>query len=76
MDRAISSSEANQHFSEMLRDVQGGETFVVTSHGRPVAKIVPIVADAQRRSVDALLGFLQDLPRRRAGSWTRDSLYD
>lgn len=31
MDRAISATDANQRFSEVLRDVQEGESFVVLS---------------------------------------------
>ena len=42
MERAISASEANQRFSELLREVQEGESFVVTSRGRPVAKVTPV----------------------------------
>lgn len=76
MERAISASDANQHFSEMLRDVQDGESYVVMSRGRPVARVVPIDRDSQRRSVNTLLEFVQQLPRRHAGEWTRDDLYD
>jgi prevent-host-death family protein len=75
MDRAISASEANQRFSEMLREVQDGETYVVMSRGRAVARVVPVDRDWERRSVAALLGFLDTLPRRHGGSWSRDDLY-
>ncbi len=75
MERAISASDANQHFSEMLRDVQNGESYVVMSRGRPVARVVPIDRDRQRRSVSSLLQFVQKLPHRHAGAWTRDDLY-
>lgn len=75
MERAISASDANQRFSEMLRDVQDGESYVVMSRGRPVARVVPIDRDGQRRSVGALLAFVHKLPRRQAGAWTRDDLY-
>ena len=76
MERAISASDANQRFSEMLRDVQEGETYVVMSRGRPVARVVPIDRHAQRRSVASLLKFVEQLPRRHAGEWTRDDLYN
>lgn len=42
MERAITASDANQRSSEMLREVQDGETFVATSRGRPVAKVTPV----------------------------------
>lgn len=75
MERAISASEANQQFSEMLREVQEGESYVVLSRGRPVARVVPVDRDAERRSVDSLMEFLGRLPTRRA-DWKRDDLYE
>jgi prevent-host-death family protein len=77
MDRAISASDANQRFSEMLREVQAGESFIVTSRGRPVAKVVPIGdIDGQGAAIDALLDFVTGLPRRRAEAWRREDLYE
>lgn len=76
MDRAISASEANQHFSELLRDVAEGESFTVTSRGRPVARVVPVDRDHDGRLVRKLLEFVDTLPMRRSGEWTRDALYE
>lgn len=76
MERAITASDANQRFSEMLRDVQDGETFVVTSRGRPVAKISPVQdQDRQGPEIDALLAFVAELPRRHLEEWRREDLY-
>jgi prevent-host-death family protein len=75
MERAITASDANQRFSEMLRDVLKGESYVVMSRGRPVARIVPIDRDRQLRSVASLLEFVEKLPRRHAGAWNRDDIY-
>ncbi len=75
MDRAISASDANQHFSEMLRDVQSGDSFVVLARGRPVARVVPVDVRDQSKAIDALLGKLATLPERSAPNWQRDDLY-
>lgn len=76
MDRAISASDANQRFSELLREVQEGQTFVVTSRGRPVAKVTPVDdLDRQGPAIDALLDFVAALPRRRTDGWRREDLY-
>ncbi|MFU8858240.1 MAG: type II toxin-antitoxin system Phd/YefM family antitoxin [Deferrisomatales bacterium] len=32
----------NDHFSQLLRRARLGEEIVVTSHGKPVAKLVPV----------------------------------
>jgi prevent-host-death family protein len=76
MDRAISASEANQRFSELLRDVAEGESFTVMSRGRPVARVMPVDRDAERRSIDRLLRFVETLPLRHAGDWSRTDLYE
>ena len=39
MDKAFSAADANRRFSELLRTVRKGQSVVVTSHGKPVAKI-------------------------------------
>ena len=75
MSRAISASEANQNFSKLLRDVGRGETFVVMSRGRAVAKVVPVDTPDALQPVDDILKFLDTLPRLDAGHWTRDDLY-
>jgi len=41
MDETISAAAANRQFSRILRGVQEGRSFLVTSHGKPVARIVP-----------------------------------
>ena len=77
MERAITASDANQRFSELLREVQDGESFVVTSRGRPVAKVTPIDdVDRQGPEIDALLDFVSALPRRRGQGWRREGLYE
>lgn len=77
MDRAITASDANQRFSELLRDVREGASFVVTSRGRPVARLAPIDdAERQSASIEALIDFFETLPRRRAEGWRRVDLYE
>jgi prevent-host-death family protein len=76
MDRAISASEANQRFSELLREVAEGESFTVTSRGRPVARVVPVEREAEKKAVKALVERLRRLPIRHSGSWSRADLYE
>ena len=76
MDRAISASEANQHFSELLRDVAEGESFTVMSRGRAVARVLPVDRRQEQRSIGQLLAFVASLPVRHSGQWSRDDLYE
>lgn len=75
MDKAITASEANQHFSELLRDVAAGQSFTVTSRGRAVARVLPVDRHRESVSVRRLLSFLASLPVRHSGDWSRDDLY-
>jgi prevent-host-death family protein len=78
MDKAVSAADANRRFSELLRTVKGGRSVIVTSHGKPVAKIMPVVederiADAARSALFARLRAERPV---KAAHWTRDELYD
>ena len=75
MDRIITSTQANQRFSEMLRDVAGGESFTVTSRGRPIARVTPPAPEAKKKDITELLDMLKALPRR-TYDWTREDLYE
>jgi prevent-host-death family protein len=82
MGESISAADANRHFSQVLRGVrEDGATYIVTSHGKPVAKIVPITEerdDAVRER--ARQQWLESLAARPVLNipvdWTRDELYD
>ena len=75
---SVSAAEANRLFSQLLRGVREGNSYVITSHGRPVARIVPIGKDTDVR-VAARSALFKRLRRQRAvriGRWTRDELYE
>jgi prevent-host-death family protein len=76
MDKAISASDANQRFSELLRDVAEGQSYAVMSRGRAVARVLPVDRNQERRSIERLLTFVSDLPIRHSGDWSRDDLYE
>lgn len=78
MDEAISAAEANRKFSQILREVRQGRSYVVTSHGTPVAKIVPVSTDTQISEVAkaALLTRLRKEKVVDIGPWSRDELYE
>ncbi len=46
MERSITATEANREFSRVIGEVANGETYVVTSHGKPVMKIMPVKKSA------------------------------
>ena len=76
MEKVVSAAEANRKFSELLRQVKSGQSYVVTSHGRPVARIEPVTEKRDGRAKAALLAHLRAQPIQDIGRWTRDELYD
>lgn len=78
MDRAVSAADANRKFSKLLRGVRDGHSYVVTSHGRAVAKIVPVQSDGDiaRSARAALLNRLRSEHVVNVGRWSRDELYE
>lgn len=78
MDESVSAADANRRFSLLLRGVQEGRSYVVTSHGRPVARIVPASkhVDVGMSARLSLLSRLETQPVIDAGRWTRDELYE
>ena len=43
--RTVQASEAKTKFLQILDDVESGETFQITRHGRRIARIVPEPAE-------------------------------
>jgi prevent-host-death family protein len=76
MERPITASEANRAFSRVLREVIGGDSFLVTSHGRAVVRIVPAVAPEWKAARQRLLDHLRSLPAMHAGPFDRDEAYE
>jgi prevent-host-death family protein len=40
--KVVGVYEAKTNFTELIREVQSGETVTVTKHGYPIARIAPI----------------------------------
>jgi prevent-host-death family protein len=70
--REIQASEAKAHLSELLDDVERGETLVITRHGRPIARIVP-GTDRQQEGIDKAIANIKEL-RKRTGRISLDEL--
>jgi prevent-host-death family protein len=70
--RHVQSSEAKARLSELLDEVEQGETIVITRHGRPVARIVP---EAQRRQkeIDRAMEEIREL-RKQTGRITLEEI--
>ena len=78
-ETTISAADANRGFSRLLREVREGASFVVTAHGRPVARVTPYTPPQGRREAarEALFKRLREQePMNIPIDWTRSDLHD
>jgi len=47
---SIGAYEAKTHLPRLLNRIARGESFTITRHGRPVARLVPVEEDARARA--------------------------
>jgi prevent-host-death family protein len=52
--RTIQASDAKVHLPELLTAVEQGESFVITRHGRAIARLVPETAMAHQSRAEAV----------------------
>jgi prevent-host-death family protein len=76
MEKVIQATEANRQFSRILREVADGDTFTITSHGRPIARIVPAEPKGSEAAKQRLLDHLRSQPALEMGPFKREELYD
>jgi prevent-host-death family protein len=66
--KQVQAAAAKSRFSELLDEVERGETIVITRHGKPVARIVPDPARRQEE-IDAAIAGIKEL-RKRTKPWS------
>ena len=70
--REIQASDAKARLSQLLDEVERGETIVITRHGRAIARIIP-EADRRRREIENALADIREL-RKRTGEVSLEEL--
>lgn len=78
--KTVTAADANRQFSALLRRVAQGEQVLITTRGKPVATLGPLVY-ARDSGRDAARGRLLKRLKSQpisgvARNWTRDDLYD
>jgi prevent-host-death family protein len=58
----VGAYEARTHLAKLLRAVEGGETVIITRHGKPVAQLAPI--KDRREQVQEAIASIKQLRRR------------
>jgi len=78
VEETVSAADANRRFSLLPRGVREGRSYVVTSHGKPVSRLIPAGRQDKvaKRAREALLSRLETQPVLSAPRWTRGELYE
>ena len=76
MEECVSAADASRRFSLLLRGVREGRSYVVTSHGKPVARPAGRNDGVAKSARATLLSRLEKQPIANAERWTRDELYE
>lgn len=62
--KTVGAFEAKTHLSQLLDQVEQGETITITRHGQPVAQLVPA---KPARDPEALAALVEEIKRTRKG---------
>lgn len=73
MSQTIGSYDAKTHLSRLLDEVEGGRTYIITKHGRPVARLAP-TRGAKRRERDVVTELLRFRKGKTLGIPIRDAI--
>lgn len=75
--KELGAYEAKTHLSRLLDEVESGESYAITKHGRRVALLVPVAANRSGMSVgEAIEGLRRFRVGRRLGGVTVRELID
>ena len=70
--REIQASEAKTHLPQLLDEVEGGETLLITRHGRAIARIIP-EAHTRQEEIDKAIDDIK-AHRKRTGKITLEEI--
>lgn len=82
MAKTISLRDANQSFAKCVREAEGGEEFIITRNGKPVARLVGaggkrVLTAEQRKAYEELKAMAdKGWHLGKIGPIDRDALYD
>jgi prevent-host-death family protein len=60
-NNTVGAYEAKTHLSELLEKVEAGGEIIITKHGAPVAKLVPVKKEASAEQRASAIGRIQKL---------------
>jgi len=78
MDNLVNIHEAKTHLSRLLQQLPGGEEIVIAKAGRPMARLVPVELEHERKpgkfrdSIQLDEAWMEPLPEEELKGWEGD----
>ncbi len=63
MTKTVKLQDAKANLSQLIREVEAGETVIVTRHGKPAARLVAVEPEVQGGSVRMAIEAFRDIPK-------------
>ncbi|GMA14820.1 type II toxin-antitoxin system prevent-host-death family antitoxin [Deinococcus metallilatus] len=63
MTKTVKLQDAKAKLSQLIREVEAGETVIVTRHGKPAARLVAVEPEGQSGPVRMAIEALRDIPK-------------
>jgi prevent-host-death family protein len=76
MEKYVTTTEANQRFPDLVRKVSAGDTYIVTSRGKPLIKMAPLDKKPSKGSLEEFYAKCDARGPIITGPWKREDLYD
>jgi prevent-host-death family protein len=74
--KTVGAFEAKTHLSSLLEEVAGGEEILITRHGKPLARLVPVDSGGRERRLEAIAGLRSFATGRRLNGLSIRALRD
>jgi len=74
--QTIGAFSAKTHFSALLEKVEKGEQVIITKHGHPIAKLVPITGISKTQAQEAIQAIKEFLSSHTLGKLNWKDLRD
>ncbi len=72
----IGSFEAKTRLSELLRETEGGRSFLILRRGKPVARLVPVDSDNETGELNEIIEGLSNVRKKISGQVSVEELVE
>lgn len=72
MTKLVKLQDAKANLSQLIREVEAGETVIVTRHGKPTVRLVVVESEGEAGPVRMAIEAFRDIPKMEDLEFERD----